>query len=197
MFLRNSSNWWQQLAETERRTTSAVDLGKPSCKRSGRGRPSFGIPPAILGELRGLGFTWTRIAKMLNVSRSTIHRRVTDHGLEGLSKFSDITDAELDHVIEEYISRHGPTTDQSYLIGHLRSLGLRVQHDRVRSSLTRVDPDNTALHWAAVISRRVYSVPWPNSLLHMDGHHSLIRRGFVVHGCIDGFPCMIIAEHHA
>ena len=26
----------------------------------------------------------------------TIHRRMTDHGLEGLSKFSDITDAELD-----------------------------------------------------------------------------------------------------
>ena len=57
------------------------------------------MPPAILEELRGLGFTWTRIAKMLNV---TIHRRMTDHGLEGLSQFSDITDAELDHVIEDY-----------------------------------------------------------------------------------------------
>lgn len=73
--------WRQQLAETDRRTTSAVDLGTPSCKRSGRGRPSFGIPPAILEELRGLRFTCTRIAKMLNVSRSTIHGRVTDHGL--------------------------------------------------------------------------------------------------------------------
>ena len=69
--------WWQQLAETERRTTSTVDLGKSSCKRSERGRPSFDIPPAILEELGGLGFTWTRIAKMLNVSRSTIHRRET------------------------------------------------------------------------------------------------------------------------
>ena len=66
-----------------------MDLGKPSSKSSGRGRPSFDIPPAILEELRGLGFTWTGIAKMLNVSRSTIHRRVIDHGLEGLSKFSD------------------------------------------------------------------------------------------------------------
>ena len=85
----------------------------------------------------------------------------------GLSKFSDITDAELDHVVEDYISWHGPTRGQSYLIGHLRSLGLQVQRDRVRSSLTRVDPDNTLLHWAAVISRCVYSVPWPNSLWHM------------------------------
>ena len=128
-----------------------MDLGKPSCKRSGRGRPFFDIPPAILEELRGLGFTWTRIAKVLNVSRSTIHRRVTDHALEGLSKFSEVTDAELDHVIEDSISRHGPITGQSYLIGHLRSLGLRIQRDRVRSSLARVDPDNTALRWAAVI----------------------------------------------
>ena len=58
-------------------------------KRSGDGTPSFDIPPAILEELRGLGFTWTRIAKMLNVSCSTIHRRVTDHGLEGVSQLSD------------------------------------------------------------------------------------------------------------
>ena len=69
------------LLRLRERKTSAVDLGKPSCKRSGRGRPSFDIPPAILEELRELGFTWTRIAKMLNVSRCTIHRRVTDHGL--------------------------------------------------------------------------------------------------------------------
>ena len=49
-------------------------------------------------------FTWTRIDKMLNVSRSTIHRHVADHGIEGLSKFSDITYPELDHVIiEDYI----------------------------------------------------------------------------------------------
>ena len=104
---------------------------------------------------------------MLNVSRSTINRRVADHGLQDASKFSETTDAELDHLTQDYISRHGPTTGQSYLIGPLRSLGLRVQRDRVRSSLTRVDPDNTALRWASVISRRVYSVPWPNVRLDL------------------------------
>ena len=73
-----------------------------------------------------LGFTWTCIAKMLNVSRSTINRRVADHGLQDASKFSEKADAELDHLTQDYISRHGPTIGQSYLIGHLRSLGLRV-----------------------------------------------------------------------
>ena len=53
---------------------------------------------------------------------------MADHGLQDASKFSDITDAELDHLTQDYISRHGPT------IG--RSLGLQVQRDRVRSSLT-------------------------------------------------------------
>lgn len=55
-----------------------------------------------------------------------------------------------------------------------------------------MNPVNTAIRWAGVISRRVYSVPWPNSLWHMDGHHLLIRWGFVVHGCIDGFSRMIV-----
>ena len=160
--------WWQELSKIESRTTSAVDFGTPCRIRGPRGgRPSFDIPPSILEELRGLGFTWTCIAKMLNVSRSTINRRVADHGLQDAGKFSEITDAELDHLTQDYISRHGPTIGQSYLIGQLRSLGLRVQRDRVRSSLTRVDPDNTALRWASVISRRVYSVPWPNVRLNL------------------------------
>ena len=49
-----------------------------------------------------------------------------------------------------------------------------------------MDPANTALRWGIVVSRRQYSVPWPNSLWHLDGHHSLIRWGLVIHGCIDG-----------
>ena len=69
--------WWQELSKIESRTTSAVDLGTPCRIRGPRGRrPSFDIPPSILEEVRGLGFTWTCIAKILNVSRSTISRRV-------------------------------------------------------------------------------------------------------------------------
>ena len=43
-----------------------------------------------------------------------------------------------------------------------------------------------------MITRRVYSVPGPNSLWHIDGHHSLIRWKFVIHGCIDGFSRRIL-----
>ena len=47
------------------------------------------------------------------------------------------------------------------------------------------------LRWATVVSRRAYSVPGPNSLWHIDGHHSLITWGFIIHGCIYGYSCLI------
>lgn len=38
----------------------------------------------------------------------------------------------------------------------------------------------------------MYSVPFPNSLWHIDGHHKLVRWRFVIHGAIDGFSRTIV-----
>lgn len=73
------------------------------------------------------------------------------------------------------------------MAGYLKSLGLRIQRRRIRERLAKLDPHNTALRWGAVVSRRKYYVPWPNSLWHLDGHHSLIRWKLVIYGCIDGY----------
>ncbi|TFK84419.1 hypothetical protein K466DRAFT_553601 [Polyporus arcularius HHB13444] len=43
------------------------------------------------------------------------------------------------------------------------------------------------------IDRRVYSVPYPNYLWHIDGHHKLIRWGIVIHGGADGYDRMVSA----
>ena len=119
-------------------------------------------------------------------------RRVQSYGLQGLSRFSSITDEQIDGIIHAYISNHGNTTGEPYMRGHFRALGYYVPRRRVRAGINRVDPRNTALRWGALVSRRVYSVPWPNSLWHLDGHHSLIRWGLVIHGCIDGYSRRII-----
>ena len=58
------------------------------------------------------------------------------------------------------------STGETYLRGHFRAMGYTVQRRRIRESLNRVDPRNTALRWGALVSRRVYFVPWPNSLWH-------------------------------
>ena len=159
---------------------------------SGPGRPKIHIPCEMLEDLRGIGFSWSKIAKVFSVSRWTVSRRVKEYDLDELQGFSDISDSELDNIIANYVSHHGRTVGQVYIAGYLQSVGLRIQRHRVRGSLVRLDPENRALRWGCVISRRVYHVPWPNSLWHLDGHHSLIRWGLVIHGCIDGFSRRII-----
>ena len=55
-----------------------------------------------------------------------------------------------------------------------------------------MDATNSGLRWAALTNRRKYNVPGPNSLWHIDGHHSLVSWGFVIHGGIDGFSRSIV-----
>ncbi|KAI5997818.1 hypothetical protein F5J12DRAFT_703870, partial [Pisolithus orientalis] len=61
-----------------------------------------------------------------------------------------------------------------------------VQQKRIWQSLSRVDRLGQRLREHRVIKRRVYRVKRSNALWHIDGHHKLIRWGFVVHGIIDG-----------
>ena len=42
------------------------------------------------------------------------------------------------------------------------------------------------------ICRRVYNVPGPNYLWHIDSNHKMISWRFVIHGCVDGFGRAII-----
>ena len=92
--------------------------------------------------------------------------RVRLFELEHLSLFSSITDEQIDDVIRDYISRHGRITGEPYLRRYFRAMRYTVQSRRIRESLNRFDPRNTALRWGALVSRRVYFVPWPNSLWH-------------------------------
>lgn len=177
------------------RPTSVAQVLVASMYTRRAGRPSFKIPQEMLEDLRGFGFSWQKIADILGVSRWTIYRRVQEYGLKSMSDFSLMSDGELDNIVSEYMNQHGKTTGQSYITGYLRSKGLRVQRSRVRESMARLDPENAALRWGAVVTRRTYLVPWPNSLWHLDGHHSLIRWGLVVHGCIDGFSRRIMFLH--
>ena len=40
--------------------------------------------------------------------------------------------------------------------------------------------------------RGKYSVPGPNSLWHVDGHHKLIQWKIIIHGGIDGYSREIV-----
>ena len=155
------------------------------------GRPKFDIDEETLLHFRSLGFSWKNIARLLLVSRWTIWRRVRELCIAKKTGFSDATDEQLDNIVRGFMSVQGSLVGYSMVRGHLREMGVNVQRDRIRASIARVDPINCRLRWATVVSRRSYSVAGPNSLWHIDGHHSLITWGFVMHGGIDGYSRLI------
>ncbi|XP_069116584.1 uncharacterized protein [Argopecten irradians] len=76
--------------------------------------------------------------------------------------------------------------------GHLRARGIFVAQSRVRDALRETDSASSILRWGLMVQRRKYSVPGPNSLWHIDGHHALVRWRLVTHGGIDGFSRLIV-----
>ena len=43
------------------------------------GRPKYDNPKSVLEELRGLGFSWSKVASMFSVSRWTVYRRIEEY----------------------------------------------------------------------------------------------------------------------
>ena len=86
------------------RPSSVTYLSCQLLKNGGPGRPSINIPPEVLEDLRWMGFTWVKIASVLRVCRWTIMRRVRLFDLEHLSRFSTITDEEIDGIIRDIMS---------------------------------------------------------------------------------------------
>ena len=70
-----------------------------------------------------------------------------------------------------------------------------MQRRRLCESIRRVDPIASSIRWQQLLKRRVYNVPGPNALWHIDGNHSLIRWRFVIHGAIDGYSRLITYLH--
>ena len=159
------------------------------------GKPKINVSKELLVGIREIGHSWETIAGMLMVSKSTILRRVKEFDLHHLNRFTDITDEELTIIIQSFIQFHGNFVGYSLVRGHLKSIGIRVQQHRIRTILRRLDPESSSLRWAIVVSRRSYNVRSPNSLWHIDGHHSLVTYKFVIHGAIDGFSRLITYLH--
>ena len=122
---------------------AVLSLSSPNRVVNGQvGRPKYDIKEETLIELRSLGFSWEDISHMLLVSRWTVHRRVSDFGLNHLPRFSDVADEQLDSKVSALQREHGCLVGSSMVLGQLRSEGLIIQQERVRKCLARVDPQN-------------------------------------------------------
>ena len=91
-----------------------------------RGRPQLVVNIEQVELLRSSGFTWQEIATIVGVSRTTLWRRLHKLGVP----LEDIDDHQLDELIRE-VQLNNPNFGVSMLQGHLKSLGTRVQQQRI------------------------------------------------------------------
>lgn len=162
---------------------SLVHSGNP-------GRPHTFISLEKVDYLLSHGFKVCEIAHMFLVHRTTLWRRLRHENVMFV-RYSDVGDDELISVMKDITNNH-PHTGVSMMLGHLNARGIKVQHRRVRKLLRELDPAASVVRWGLTAVRRKYSVPGPNYLWHVDGHHALIRWKLVTHGGIDGFSRMIV-----
>ena len=144
--------------------------------------------------LGSLHFSWTKIAEIIGISRSTLYRRLYQEGIDQSVSYSTVRDRELDEILVRAKIGH-PNDGEKLIIGHLRRIGSIIQRSRISEIISRVDPVGIALRRTRVINGRIYQVNGPNSFWYIDGHHKLINWCFVIHGAIDGFPRTVLYLH--
>ena len=140
------------------------------------GRPKFVITEEILRFLFGKWFTVSETVTLLGVSKRTVERRMNEFGVRIGECYSNIADNDLESVVYDLV-RKFPYVGYKRMTGLLLARGLRIQQNRIRETMRKVDPHGT-LFWALSlrpVQRRRYHVPSPLSLWHIDGNHKLIR----------------------
>ncbi|KAJ8074675.1 hypothetical protein PM082_022253 [Marasmius tenuissimus] len=86
---------------------------------------------------------------------------------------TDISDSDLDEALHNIITAF-PSFGRRLIQGQLKFMGIHVPRR---------------------ITRRIYTVPGPNSLWHHDGQHGLIKYKIVIHAFIDGFSRFVTGIH--
>jgi hypothetical protein len=132
----------------------------------------------------GRRITFKKLAELAGVHRHALCYYLKKHGV--YEHFCSISDEDLDILVKTFKAQK-PASGLSYMIGFLRSHGLRVQKRRVRLALRHVDGLGQLLCNHEAIDRQKYAVPRSNYLWHLDGHHKLIKWGIVIHRIVDGF----------
>ncbi|KAK6991473.1 hypothetical protein R3P38DRAFT_2572217 [Favolaschia claudopus] len=124
----------------EARDSSNVAFPEPvEVIRTGRrGRPRKIINTKYLAEALSTKrhISISALARILGVSRHTLMSRMKENNL--LYKFSRLLRADLDAFVRQFRAER-PDSGIRYLIGCLRSHGLRIQRRRVFASIRRVD----------------------------------------------------------
>ena len=138
--------------------------------KCGKGKPE--IKKDFLEYLIDADFKIKDISKMFLVGERTVYRKIAEYNIS--REFSNLSDQELDVVVLDIKKVH-PNVGETLMKGFLLNRGIRIQRERIRSTLHRVDAGGVGDRRRRTLHRRQYIVPGANSMWHIDGHHKLIR----------------------
>lgn len=155
------------------------------------GRPRLDVRIEDILLLRRLNYSWTKVARMLNISCHILYR-LQENGIN-TSSFTNISESELDQLLSDVKAEH-PNTGEVMLQGHLLHLGIKVPRAKLRSAIHHIDHANTICRRSHVINHRVYSAPRPNAVWHIDGNHKMICWRLVIHAGVDGFSHCVVCK---
>ena len=154
------------------------------------GRPRLDISKESILSLRRLNYSWTKVARLLGISRKTLYRRLKEYNID-TSTFTDLSESELDELLSSIKVEH-PNYGEVILQGQLLHIGVEVPRSVLRAAIHRVDHCNTVYRHSTTITRRVYTAHHPNAVWRIDGNHKMIRWRLVIHGGVDGFSRCIV-----
>eukprot|EP01038_Epipyxis_sp_PR26KG_P007557 gene7557-10297_t len=137
-----------------------------------------------LDEFRRLRIKWVKIANLINVTVRRLERWRERYSYTD-PRFT-VDNNQLDNIISNHAIGH-PNTGIVSMQSKLARENYVVTRERVRSSLKRINPQESENRKRTTTTRRVYNVAGPHHLWHMDGNHKLILFNLVIHGAIDGF----------
>jgi len=130
------------------------------------------------------------ISHQLGIPSRTLFRWIKSLG-ERLEWGKRLDGDTLYSMVESINDLHNGSQGGRQVEGVLASLGYHVDLNRVKKTLKDVDPEGVQSRLSRTVVRRVYKVPGPNSLLHIDGNHRLIPWKIVIHGGIDGYSRLV------
>ena len=94
-----------------------------SCYRDGdstAGHRPIDVSKEDIISLRKLNYTWTKIARMLGISRKTLYRRLEEYNIPN-TDYSSLSSNEMDEVVKS-IKRDFPNDVKVMLQGHISRL---------------------------------------------------------------------------
>jgi hypothetical protein len=145
-------------------------------------------------KLRILNFKWNKIADQLGVKYEFLREWRKRSNYEDPRCNAAVTDQQLTDAVRNAVSEH-PRRGERDIRSRLEVAGICVTRQRLRDTIKLVDPEGVEARRNHTLQRRVYQVPGPHHLWHIDGNHKLRLAKLVVHGAIDGFSRAVIFLH--